>query len=66
MEKLKTENLPESIPLNMYQISGHDEADPEKYITNKKQDGLIKKASEKFILLYQIRHAPEEECWCAH
>src|SRR3990167_7592860 len=61
MEKPRIENLSAHIPIDMYQVSGHGEIDPEKYLRNKWQDNQIKLCAEKDSTLNKILDAPKQE-----
>src|SRR3989339_322813 len=61
MEIPKIENPPISIPIEMYQVSGHGDPDSKKYLRDKKQDNLIRSAAKKYGLLDKIQNAPEQE-----
>src|SRR3989338_9349283 len=61
MEKPRIENLSAFIPIDMYQVSGHGEIDPEKYLRNKRQDDLIRLAADRGDILNKIQFAPEQE-----
>jgi len=61
MEKPRIEDPSMLIPIEMYQISGHDEVDPEKYLRNKDQDNLIELAVEKGKILDKTLDAPKQE-----
>jgi len=61
MERPGIENLSAFIPIDMYQVSGHGEIDPEKYLRNKRQDDLIRLAADRGDILNKIQFAPEQE-----
>ena len=61
MERPRIENLSTSIPIDMYQVSGHGAVDPGKYLRNKWQDNQIKLRAEKDSTLNKILDAPEQE-----
>src|SRR3989339_8528 len=61
MEIPKIENPPISIPIEMYQVSGHGDPDSKKYLRDKKQDNLIRSAAKKYGLLDKVQNAPEQE-----